>query len=293
MSDQTTNMQSEVQLGTAIVPASPAPSAAAPLSLTSLEGMENVNIAPANMVIVQATTRDTATPGTFKDMVTGQEFKSLQIVPLRIQVNPGPRVYFEKNAPLGSDPICRSNDGITPATNALVPQNATCAGCPKASWDNWKGGKGPAPECKENARILFLERESQLPYIMTVKGKSVSQVKKFLNAIHRHALMARAKGTQLGIFDFTATISLEKQISDRGTYYVLQFAAPNGQQGIVGRVRQVGEFGLIYDELVKRRDVLAKAKDETPVQDDVVPSGAVHTNQVVDAEVVADNSIPF
>lgn len=294
MENEATNTQPEVQPGTAIVPANQEPEAGSPLSLMALEGFEGATVTPANMVIVQATTRDKeAEPGNFKDMVTGQQFKTLQIVPLKIMVNPGPRVLFEKGSEFGADPICRSNDGIRPASNAAVPQHETCAGCPKASWDNWKGGKGSPPECKENAKILFLERESQLPFIMTAKGKSVASVKGFLNAILRHAQTARAKGQRLGIFDFTAEIYLEKTQDSRGIYYILKFRAPNGQQGLVGRVRTVGEFGVIYRELVTNRDVLSRAKED-PVDAEVIPSGAaVPANQTVDAQVVDSSEIPF
>lgn len=289
--------QPTAQPETAIVPATPsALSTVNPSSLvSSLEGFEDAAITPANMVVVQKTTRDPdATPGMFKDMITGQQFKTIQIVPLKIQVNPGPRVLFEEGSPFGADPICRSNDGIKPATNSQCPQSEFCKTCKHASWDNWKGGKGKPPACKENAKILFVERESFLPYIMTAKGKSVSQVKGFLGAIMRHAATALAKGQRLGIFDFTAEMYLDNVVDSRGAYYVVKFRAPGGNAGLVGRVRTVGEFGPIYHELVRQRDVLAKAQDV----EDVVPpaseraTGTVPANQFVEAEVV-DDTIPF
>ena len=137
-----------------------------------------------------------------------------------------------------------------------------------------------------------MERESFLPYIMTAKGKSVSQVKGFLGAIMRHAATALAKGQRLGIFDFTAEMYLDNVVDSRGAYYVVKFRAPGGNAGLVGRVRTVGEFGPIYHELVRQRDVLAKAQDV----EDIVPSeratGTTPANQFVEAEVV-DNDIPF
>jgi hypothetical protein len=246
------------------------------------------------MVVVQKTTRDpNATPGMFKDMVTGQQFKTVQIVPLQIQVNPGPRVLFEEGSAFGADPICRSNDGLVPAANALVPQNATCKGCKHSSWANWKNGKGKPPACKENARLLFVERESYLPYYMLAKGKSVAQVKAFLGAIMRHAATALAKGQRLGIFDFTAEMFLENVVDSRGAYYVVHFKAPGDNAGLVGRVRTVGEFGPIYHELVKRRDVLAKVADTEEVLPTAANSPAgTPANQFVEAEVV-DDEIPF
>ena len=183
------------------MPATPsALSTVNPSSLvSSLEGFEDAAITPANMVVVQKTTRDPdATPGMFKDMITGQQFKTIQIVPLKIQVNPGPRVLFEEGSPFGADPICRSNDGIKPATNSQCPQSEFCKTCKHASWDNWKGGKA-TPACKENAKILFVERESFLPYIMTARPLRVAS-QGLPGRHHRHAATRRGQGTPLGIF---------------------------------------------------------------------------------------------
>src|ERR1039458_7929960 len=115
------NEQNNATLGTTALatqrPTGPATLATVnPLaSVSQMEGFEDAVITPAQMVLIQPTSRDeNAQPGTFKDTITGQSYKEMKIVPLKIVANtPGmPRVLFQKDAPLGSDPLCRSNDGV-------------------------------------------------------------------------------------------------------------------------------------------------------------------------------------
>ena len=306
--------QDQPQTGTAIVLTKPdAP--VNPLALVnSLEGFENVKISPTQMVVIQNTKRDPADiSGHFKDMVTGQHQKTVQAVLLNIEVDPGPRVLFEAGSPFGSDPICRSNDGITPADNAAQPQNATCKGCPKSSWANWKTG-GKPPECKENARILFAERESGLPYYITLKGKSVGQVKILKGAIVHHCVsvlgklvnkyktegMTQVKAEQaalkdpslLQIYDFVTEMYLQDtpEPAHGSSYYIAKFRAPGNGGGYVGRVRTIGEFATLFKQLA--RGPIDETETELPVVPEGRSTAPLPLNQVIDAEIVNDE-IPF
>src|ERR1019366_5006124 len=112
------------------------------------------------------------TPGTFKDSITGQSYKEIKIVPLKIVAKSGAsghpgmsRVLYVKGAAFGTDPLCRSNDGITPSEGSVAPQSKFCKTCKHASWAKYAATKDKAnlPPCKEKAKILFVERESGLP----------------------------------------------------------------------------------------------------------------------------------
>jgi len=284
-------MQDPGQPGNAMVavggPLPPAPmTVVSPLAkVHELEGFEEAVITPAYMTIIQNGSRDEeATPGTFKDMITGQSFRSIQIVPLKIICNPGPRVMYKEDAPFGSDPLCRSNDGVTPDPRIENPPSSKCATCKFGDlmWKTWRT-TGKPTTCKEKAKILFVARDSGLPFMLSAGGRSVPAVKLLLKSIMRNAAMLYARGEKTGIYDYTTEMFLKRETSAKGVYYVLQFKP-------ACRVRNVGEFGPLYQELVKRQDVLATAPDDESSPIDA-PAQASH---VVGAEVLpTDEAIPF
>jgi hypothetical protein len=268
------------------------PKMTSPLAeIQKLEGFEDAILTPANMVLIQKTTRDPeATPGTFKDTITGQSYKEIQIVPLKIQVGDAqgqgaPRVMFAPDAAFGSDPICRSNDGVKPALNAAHPQSEYCKDCKWSSWKDYKTTKKP-PACHSKARILFVERSTGLPFLINLGGRSITPVRNLLKSIMRFAAMSLMKGVRAMLYDFSCTMYLKDVVDSKGAYFVCQFKD-------ISRVRDVGEFGPIYHELVKARDVMREV--EAPAsEDEVLDSTPTQggTTPIVDAEVV-DPDIPF
>ena len=284
---------------TAIVSTQPPPGPAelalpeeSPFSILSkLDGFEDATITPSQLVIIQPTSRDeNGTPGTFKDTVTGQSYREIKLVPLTIiSKTPGmPRVLFQEGSALGSDPICRSNDGIAPAANSQAPQSKLCKGCKHSAWRTI-GGKKKPPACREKAKILFIERETGLPYRITLGGRSVSPVKKVLETIIKYALSSVKQGIRATLHDFVTTMWLKRETDAKGTYYVVQFKD-------TARITNVGAYDELYNELVKARNALKAAEDEPTagIEADVLGTPAPAGEQVHDAEVVDDSSdIPF
>jgi hypothetical protein len=121
--------------------------------------------------------------------------------------------------------------------------------------------------------MLFVERNSGLPFLITLGGKSVTPLKKFLNAIMRMASFALSKGEKLGIYDFTADMYVKSITDSRGKYCVALFKN-------ILRLRTPGEFRSMREDLVTRRNVVT---DAPVVEDEVVP----------DAEVVDDGAAAF
>lgn len=278
----------------------PQPSPEAPLAkredspfsiLTQLDGFEGATIAPAQLVVIQPTSRDdSGTPGTFKDTVTGQSYREMKIVCLSVICKtPGmPRVFFEKNSALGSDPICRSNDGVAPAANAQAPQSKLCKTCSRSLWKTVNGRKVP-PDCREKAKILFIERESGLPFRITAGGRSVSPVKKMLDTTIRYALNSIKQGVAAQLHDFVTTMWLKRETDSKGTYYTVQFKDTQ-------RITNVGEYQELYNELVRSRNILATSEDAPSdgVEAEVLGTAPPAGEQIHDAEVVDDSSdIPF
>lgn len=69
------------------------------------------------------------------------------------------KVYYPGGYVEGSDakPICYSNDGHGPAADAVQPQCATCAGCPRNAWGSRiteNGSKGK--ECSDSRRVAVV-----------------------------------------------------------------------------------------------------------------------------------------
>jgi hypothetical protein len=258
-------------------------------AVAELPGFADAVITPVIMKIIQKTSRETdgSPPGTFKDTLTGQCFRELQIVPLHFQCNPGPRVLFEPGSTFGSDPLCRSDDGIRPSANARQPQCELCKNCKQASWANYQKTK-KAPPCKEKAKMLFVERTTGLPYIISFSGRSVQPTKNLLKSIMRLAVMSYSQGIRVALYDFTVKMKLLDVVDEKGAYYQVQFAE-------IKRVVNPGEFGPLYQELVVTRNALINTKTEED-EDASTPGTASQTKPdptIPDATEVTDEEVPF
>lgn len=209
-------------------------------------GLPDMQLKPAEMVLVQRTSRtEGATPGRLRDNLTGTEYSEIRVVPLMVRSG---RVLFPPGSDLDAKPLCRSNDGIGPVTTDenLVPQAPNCATC---DFGNKAWAKGKRPDCRETRRFLFIEKETQLPYVMTIKGTSLKAFKDLLSGIARYMAAARAKGETLNLFDFSFTIKSRFEQNSKGSYYVLQF--PD-----LKRVATPGEFGPLYFQFVRLQETL-------------------------------------
>src|SRR5690242_4094759 len=88
------------------------PESAVSLATSGL-GFDDMYVKPTMVELVQRTTRRAdATPGKLYDVLTQTTLDSLRVVPLKIARG---RVMFPEGGELGAQPICRSNDGVTPS----------------------------------------------------------------------------------------------------------------------------------------------------------------------------------
>lgn len=208
------------------------------------EGLEDFYLKPAQLKLVQNTTTDEgAVKGKLFDTLSKSNYESMQVVPLAIRMG---RVLFPPGGELGAEPLCRSNDGVVPAPDAQAPQSPKCATCdfgPK-NWANYRT-TGKKPDCQEKAKMLFIDRESGLPYWITIGGKSISQLKALKAAIFREAIKLKNKGEPVGIYDFTFLMKPIMVQGRKGSYYELVFTE-------LRRIQNVGEFGPMYETYVKR-----------------------------------------
>jgi hypothetical protein len=237
----------------------------AAIQRTESLGLDGFSLKPALMKLVQRTTTDDgAAPGKLFDTLSKANTDSIQVVPLSIRMG---RVLFPPGGELGAEPICRSDDGEVPSPNALSPQSPTCATCdsgPKL-WKNYKS-TGKKPDCNEKFRMLFVTRDSGLPYYINISGKSISNLKSLKDAIYRDVVSARMKGQTLSLFDYTFEMKPVFVQGKKGSYYVLTFVN-------LQRVANPGEFGAAFEEFVSRQRALDSAEA---------------TDQIIEGELVED-----
>jgi hypothetical protein len=229
--------------------------ALAPVSDGMGAGFDDLGpIRPSNIVLVQNTTR-VGTAGKFRDTASGEEFDELTIAILARRKS---RVLFPEGE-LGAEPLCKSYDGDFPVSEEVLghpPIHKDCKTCPMASWDNYdrKTRKGK-PQCKEQARILFVEKNSGLPYRLTLNGMSLKPLRTLLQVIQKDAFIAAQKGDKRSIYDYYFTITPEKVTGKLGNFYVVGFSTPE-----VFKPENRGKFGPLYEAYVTNA---AKYKEET------------------------------
>jgi hypothetical protein len=226
-------------------------------SLALVVGFEDFKLSPAVLKLVQNTTTDEgAVKGKLFDTLAKSNFDQMRIVPLSIKTG---RVYFPPGGDLGSEPLCRSNDGIKPSEDAQIPQSPKCETCDHGDkmWKNFKA-TGQKPDCQEKFRLLFINRETGLPYWMTVGGKSVRHVKDLKKAIYRDILAGRMKGELRNIFDYSFEIKPVSVQGRKGTYYELSFVN-------LEKIQNIGEFGPLYEAFVRQHADIEASDNEAAV----------------------------
>jgi hypothetical protein len=237
-------------------------------------GMENIRLRPTYLVLVQSSTleKQGAKPGQILDVLTGEVFDELPFVPLKVIKN---RAYYPPKAAIakGVKPLCRSNDGLVPSPFSEVPQCSSCAKCPKSVWVS-----GQRPPCAEKLKVLGIVKETGLPRIYQVNGKSITALRNALERIKQNieSIWYKDKSKpKLNLFDFYFTLTSEPS----GTNFVARFEK-------MLRVANPGEFGPLFEEYV----INAKHHDDD--EGEAVESAAVDSkvdaaiSNVVDAQIV-------
>jgi hypothetical protein len=228
---------------------------------------------PTGLVLVQNTTRDTkgARPGQILDLLTGQAYDSITVVPLRVQRS---RVMFPPGADLDAEPICRSNDGINPSPFAKVPQATRCEGCSKAKWFNRE-----KPPCQEKRRMLVIVKESGLPRSITIGGKSIGPFQQLMDYIGQDVYMSRRAGHNYHLYDYFFTISGRREVSKKGNYFVMDF-------GDLKKVPAPGEYADLFNQFIVQAKRYAEEEDVAAAEQAV--DNAV--GEVVNAEFVSEGT---
>lgn len=252
---------------------------------TGLETSGNLKI--TSLILVQPTTRETqgARPGQILDVLTGEAFDSISVVPLRIFNN---RVMFPPGADLDAKPICRSSDGLVPSPYADVPQAKQCgyfdqktrrfvAVCPNAKWRKDSEGKSIKPSCAEKKRLLVYAVGIGLPRWFNIGGAGMSAWEMTRQKLLQHMLSQKnTKGITRQLYDYWFSLSSDKINGKKGAYYVPRFD--------LKLVETPGEYAGIYQSFAAAINQAASEDDEA-TQDAAVNASV---SQVVEAEYVSE-----
>jgi hypothetical protein len=220
--------------------------------------------------------------GHFVHKASGQTWGEIKMVVLQMN----PTRQWKPSSPKfvkGEKALCRSNNGVFPILknefNDLEPQSRACEGCPKNSWAgyNRKTGEGPKPVCEKGFFILFIDEETNLPYIYTASGKGVEPSKQMKESLRSRAKLIRQRtGKMPNTYDFVVTMTSEKD----GKYFKPKFTE-------VRRLKpeESAKFGPLFEQYVKAYEASQKAQKEEVEEGEYVVDD---TGAVDDEDAVAE-----
>lgn len=238
---------------------------------------------PAYIQLKQPTSEglDTVQNGHFVHKASGQTWSEVKMVILQMnktrQWKPSAPKFVQ-----GEKALCRSNNGKFPilgnSFNNLVPQASNCENCPKNSWAGYdrKTKEGPKPVCEKGFFILFIDEETNLPYIYNATGRGVEPAVGMKSSLHSRAKLLAAKlGKMPNTYDFVVTMTSEKD----GKYFKPKFTE-------VRRLKpeEAAKFGPLYEQFVKSYEASkAAGKDSQETEDGeyIEDTGAVDDDETV------------
>lgn len=146
-------------------------------------------------------------PGTIVNMLTGEVWNDLEIVP--IVFLPRTRLYWPETFNADNNPICLSDDGKMPSLNrgATDPQPGPCKDCPCAKFVN-----GEKPQCSLQRNFLVWLVAENEPAILTLSSTGLRAAKKL-------TALSKMQGLRKSIIFSTAKVS-----GSKGTWFEPTFA---------------------------------------------------------------------
>jgi hypothetical protein len=159
--------------------------------------------------LVQAQSAFSDTVGALHNSLTGEAKKEVRSVVLRVGKA---RIMWPENFQRDQDPLCASDDAVTPRPNFASVFAQQCTGCVKAEW---QGDEPPA--CALAYTYLLCDRDADdLPALLTATRTS-------LKAAKQVNTLVRAFGVRREVI-----VSGQQTINDKGKFYTLTFRLGNG-----------------------------------------------------------------
>ena len=290
---------------------------------------------PSTIQLVPKSTRqEGAIPGTFRNITTGERLgvadengnivkDEIRVVMLAVPQEK--REYYLNDGKTYSKDMkeCFSVNNVTPHDRAKNPPAMYCATCPMGdvNWEKWrKGGKNPKdlPPCQMYYGLFLAERNTQTPYNIDVKGKSVGPFKQametqmagLLAKIQTNVVMLnKSRGYKLnktsGQFEF---VGLPEGVTEKvapepmpNIFDIVFTIYSNRKDGdiVMGfkdfarmKAEDRAEFGDLYNEFLQRKQQAAQVAQAEPEESEEAQGNAAVT-EAVDGEYVDTNDEPI
>lgn len=206
---------------------------------------------PAQVELQQKTSRSEGSQeGKFRNGLTGEHYDSIHAVLIFMPTES--RSCYENDNDFGVPPLCYSMDAKRPSDNAKQPQALSCSSCKQSDWSRWKKtkAKDDLPKCKNRWNMFVVDRETQIPFKIAVRGKSIAPFLAAMATIRSMAEKYRAKhGKYPELHDFSFKITTLRKVDNKGVYYVMVFSD-------IAMIREEDReaFGALYLEFAKQRE---------------------------------------
>jgi len=145
-----------------------------------------------------------AEAGLLHNSLTGEAKPEVRVVILKVGKA---RVMWPESFARDQDPLCASNDAVTPREEFVGVYSVNCAACPMAEWQ-----RDAPPSCSFGYTYLVADRDADdLPAILTATRSS-------LKAAKAANTLVRAFGVRREI-----VVSSQQVVNDRGKFHTLTF----------------------------------------------------------------------
>lgn len=169
--------------------------------------------------------------------VTGDTVDEMQLVLLKMNKS---RVLFPEDFSRDSEPLCKSQDFITPEiSDGLPPMADECSKCSYAKWTIGDSGKQKPPGCQETWNFLVLDFDSYMPCWFSLKSTALKPARKIISM-----LKMRGTAKRIPAWGFKFTVNVDVRTGDSGDSYLPVFS---GLTELSGFDRET--MKLIHDQL--------------------------------------------
>jgi len=150
--------------------------------------------------------------------VTGDMVDEMQLVLLKLNKS---RVLFPEDFSRDSEPLCKSQNFITPETSDKFTTMADkCSECTYGKWAKSNSGKQKPPRCQETWNFLVLDFESYMPCWFSLKSTALKPARKIISM-----LKLRGTAKRIPAWGFKFTVNVDARIGDSGDSYLPVFSA--------------------------------------------------------------------
>ena len=282
---------------------------AALVAMEKMKALSNLfQLTPEVLELVsKTTTKEGATPGTFRVSSTGESFKEVHVVmlfdPSTQREN---KTKWSPGQTGGDFKECFSLDGVQPHARAKHPPSLYCATCPASkdnnkAWEGWRKAKERGvtgdslsaliPPCGRFWHLILANRDTQAVYYFNVKNKNnlesfeaamktlVNSLRSTVKTIERQNNTIIEENSKLGPEQQKPLIVMPSELC-HVTFTMFAHQPVKGGHWVLGfkdfsvlNPKDREEFGKIVDEYNARRT--ARAQTQVPSETEEVEAAMV------------------